>query len=240
MSGKILDELFQRCPVLSEIMVTGRTLSTTGESVDTRGFSTPRNIELLRAIMMDTKPEKTLEIGLAHGGSALAITASHRDLGRKPAQQHVAIDAFQKLWGDGGIFALKRAELIDYIEHIDDISQIALPRLYSDNLKFNLIYIDGSHFFDDVFVDFYYCDKIITEGGHIVFDDCSDIQVRKVVNFIRNNYKEAYEEILPSHYVKTRSPLRDLLLGIAGKRQVTIFKRFSKVYRSVRSKLKKV
>ena len=37
--------------------------------------------------MMEIKPKRTLEVGLASGGSALTLTASHRDLGSEPSRQ---------------------------------------------------------------------------------------------------------------------------------------------------------
>lgn len=48
---------------------------------DLASLSTRRNIHFIRCLMMDMRPRRTLEVGLAFGGSALAIAACHRECG---------------------------------------------------------------------------------------------------------------------------------------------------------------
>ena len=59
-----------------------------------------------------------------------------------------------------------------------------------DGLKFQLIYIDGSHRFEDVFCDFYFVRYLLAVGGYVMFDDSSDSEVAKVVRFVRKNLVE--------------------------------------------------
>lgn len=47
--------------------------------------------------------------------------------------------------------------------------------------------IDGSHFFDDVLVDFFYIDKMLKPGNYVVFDDIWMPGIRKVVHFVLKN-----------------------------------------------------
>lgn len=46
-----------------------------------------------------------------------------------------------------------------------------LDKLLQQNKKYGLIYIDGSHEFNEVLNDFYLSDKLIEDNGTIVFDD---------------------------------------------------------------------
>ena len=47
--------------------------------------------------------------------------------------------------------------------------------------------IDGNHRFDDVLVDFYLSDQLVSPGGLLIFDDMWMPSVRTVVNFILTN-----------------------------------------------------
>ena len=50
---------------------------------------------------MSLKPARTMEIGLAAGGSCLVLTQAQKDLGAPPKQQHIAIDPYQlRPWMD--------------------------------------------------------------------------------------------------------------------------------------------
>ena len=49
------------------------------------------------------------------------------------------------------------------------------------------MFIGGSHFFDDVFVDFYFTAQLLADGGIVAFDDSTNPHVRKVLRFIHAN-----------------------------------------------------
>jgi hypothetical protein len=78
--------------------------------------------------------------------------------------------------------------------------------------------VDGSHLFENVFVDAFYCARLLNGGGLIAFDDSTDPHVAKTMGFLRNNFMDALKEILPED---ARSNIARLL----GKRQLTIFER---------------
>jgi hypothetical protein len=48
--------------------------------------------------------------------------------------------------------------------------------------------VDGSHIFENVFVDFFYSCRLLASNGLILFDDCTDKRARKVIHFIDKNY----------------------------------------------------
>lgn len=159
-------------------------------------LSTINNLIALRALMFELKPEYTLEIGLAFGGSALTFGQSHKDLGREPLKQHTAIDPAQsKYWDDTGRLVLENAELAGYVDVIEAYSSQALPRLIEERRRFGMAYIDGSHQFEDVLIDFVFTHEMLEVGGLILFDDSTNSQVAKVLRFIEANYDEIYAPV---------------------------------------------
>ena len=60
----------------------------------------------------------------------------------------------------------------DFIIFKEELSEIALPSLLKEKEgRFDLIFIDGLHSYDQVMLDFYYANRLIRIGGFIVFDD---------------------------------------------------------------------
>lgn len=177
------------CPKLEEIYRTQRTVGQSGRVFSELGaLSTPNNLAVLRAMMMQHRPARTLEVGLSFGASAMAIAASHRDLEAAPQGQHVALDPFQaKVWDNAALRNLDEAGLGGYVEIREQYSSAALPALVAELREFDLIYVDGSHLFEDVFVDAYYGVRLLSEGGVILFDDCTDPHVAKVISFLQTN-----------------------------------------------------
>ena len=80
--------------------------------------------------------------------------------------RHVAIDPFQPtVWDGVGIQSLERAGLSDLVEVMQEPSCRVLPRLLSSGRQFGIMYVDGSHLFEDVFVDAYFGARLLTDGG---------------------------------------------------------------------------
>src|SRR5207249_2385064 len=96
-------------------------------------------------------------------------------------------------------------------------SCLVLPRLLAEDRRFGLIYVDGSHIFEDVFVDAYFSARLLTEDGYLLFDDSTNGHVAKVLAFIDSN--------VPS---LTRAPercLRHRIARLLGRRQLTVYRR---------------
>jgi len=182
-------------PRLARLREADSTVGRRGKKFRLGGLSTANNLLMLRRLMLDRKPMRTLEIGLAFGGSATVFAASHRDLGRAPKQQHVAIDPTQNTtWDEVGLKLLEEEMLQDYVDVRLEYSSIELPRMVSERQSFDMVYVDGSHMFEDVFVDLYYVTRLVSEGGLVLFDDSSDRQVAKVHRYIRRNLGRLWEE----------------------------------------------
>jgi predicted O-methyltransferase YrrM len=133
----------------------------------------------------------TLETGLAYGLSTLAIAGAHEARGRG---SHIAIDPVEKDYYEGiGLANLRRAGLEDRVRFIPARADRALPELVQDGVRLDMAFIDGSHLFDYAFVDFFYTDRMLIEGGLLVFHDLWMPAVQNVVEFAVTN--RAYQRL---------------------------------------------
>lgn len=223
------------CPVLAELV---RSQSVTGRSGkvfrELAALSAENNLIILRQLMLELKPARTLEIGLSFGGSCLVFTVTHRDLGHAPLRQHVALDPYQsKVWDDCGLIVTAKAGVDSYLDFRPSFSSSELPRLLASGSRFGLIYVDGSHLFEDVFVDGYFGSRLLEDGGVIAFDDSSNHHVHKVLQFLRANCRESLEEIDLSRYRKDLGKsVRYRVARMTGRVQMTAFRRIGKIDRN--------
>lgn len=231
-------------PLLQQLTQKKELVGKTGSRLRQYPLSTTNNLVTLRNLCMALAPETTLEVGLATGGSAIAITSSLRDLGCAPSGQHVAIDPFQtRAEGTGydsvGLEHLRLEGLDGYLRFVGLPSSVALPNLLQEGLRVDFAYIDGSHLFEDVFVDFYFAFKMLTEGGVVCFDDCTFRDVRKVIRFIRANLKGHLEEIdLRSYRPADGFEPKYALARLAGRVQLRAFRRVGPALRPFRAPLR--
>jgi hypothetical protein len=102
-------------------------------------------------------------------------------------RRHLVIDPFQDNYDRRGLGNVERAGLAGQLELIEERSCIALPRLAEAGRRFDFVFIDGSHRFDDIFVDFFYSDLLLDPHGYVVFDDLWMRTTRLVLSYIRTN-----------------------------------------------------
>ena len=215
-------------PALKELLSSNQLVGKSGKSFDNLGSrSTFNNLVVLRNLFLALKPARTLEIGLAFGASSLIFTESHRELNRPPQKQHIAIDPFQSdYWDACGLMVNERAGLGGYLELVERYSCFELPALAQKNLKFGLVYVDGSHQFEDVFVDFYFINRLVEDGGIVAFDDSSDRQVAKVLRFIDANLNSGWERLdLAPFRADGGKSLKWRVGGLLGKQQLVAYKK---------------
>jgi hypothetical protein len=215
------------CPVLDEMVRTQRTVGQSGRVFDQLGaLSTLNNLQALRGLMLERKPARTLEVGLGFGGSALTIAATHRELGHAPARQHTLLDPFQaRDWDNAALAAIARAGLDGYIDFRPQYSSIALAVLADQGAAFDLIYVDGSHVFEDVFIDAYFGFRMLNRGGVMVFDDCTIDHVAKVLSFVNANWDSWTEELDMSGHRADGGSLKYQAARRLGKVQLRAFTR---------------
>jgi hypothetical protein len=88
--------------------------------------------------------------------------ATHRDLGRAPVGQHVVLDPFQEtVWDRTGLLAMERAGLSGYLDFRPAFSALELPKMFKRHEQFEMVYVDGSHLVEDVFVDAYFVVRLL-------------------------------------------------------------------------------
>jgi predicted O-methyltransferase YrrM len=142
---------------------------------------TKAEAEFIYVLLKQTGIKKTLEIGLAYGCSAAYIIAASES-------QHHAIDKEQsKIWKNLGIENLEMLNLDHHLKLQEDWSHNALPKLLSQGLNFDFVFIDGDHKFDGIMNDFYYVDLLLNENGYVLFDDLWMKATQIVVNWMETN-----------------------------------------------------
>jgi predicted O-methyltransferase YrrM len=167
--------------------------------------------EALRDLAIAEQAGRTIEVGLALGLSALfmcqAVAAR--------AGRHVAIDPFQQQsWNGAGLRTLRDAGVEEIVEVIEEESQLALPRLLSEEREFDFAFIDGDHRFEGVFLDLYYMTRLVQPGGLVVVDDMWMPAVRMAVAYAERNLGTTLEtSALPDGFRWRR---RRLSRGVPG------------------------
>ncbi len=137
----------------------------------------------LNRLVRESGARRTLEIGLAYGFSTVWILDA---LGA--GGSHTAIDPFQRRdWGGIGEFQAQRLTNGAAFTLVEDYSIHALSALIKAGERFDFLFIDGNHRFDDVLVDFYLADQAARPGALIAFDDLWMPSIRMVVRFVLGN-----------------------------------------------------
>ena len=157
--------------------------------------------------MIDSSASRSLEVGFAYGFSTLWMLDALRK--HREAAVHVAIDPFEKsLWHGIGLNQVDKIRFEGKFKWIQDFSIHALSDLIRQGEKFDFIYIDGNHRFDDVIVDFYLCDQLARPGTLIVLDDMWMPSIRAASSFIIEN--RSYKvELQPVRNILALRKLRD-------------------------------
>lgn len=128
----------------------------------------------------DHEAVDTLEVGCGLGKSAVSIMLG-------TGRAHVAVDPFQANYDFRGVRNVARAGLSDAFELRAERSCVALPALLAEGRSFDFVFVDGSHRFDDILVDFTFADLLLRPGGTIVFDDLWMRTTQLVLAYIRTN-----------------------------------------------------
>lgn len=206
---------------------------------DKGSMSTTNNLHVINKLTRIKDPLRTLEIGLAFGASALVFLSRHKKKGNEPGRIHVAIDPYQDSnWGDAGVQLIEKLGLAQWFRLYRNESAITLPTLLSENMLFDMIYVDGSHLFENVFIDAFYCARLLSLNGIILFDDSADAHVAKVIHFIRSNWAPYLREIdLTSYYPDYKNKMRYKAAHFFNKNQLTGFELILPVKRAWNARL---
>lgn len=153
-----------------------------------RGTAISRDeAEFLHALVARLKPKATLEVGMGYGCSAAFIISAARTV-------HYAMDPLQADYQGLGLRNVEKLGLAGHLRFFPEYSHTVLPRLYAEGTKVDFAFIDGGHRFDDIFLDFYYADLLLEQGGHILLHDAWMQSTQTVAAWIRAN-KANYREV---------------------------------------------
>ncbi|HEV2875050.1 MAG TPA: class I SAM-dependent methyltransferase [Thermoleophilaceae bacterium] len=184
----------------------GRVLDREGNPVELAPHSIERaQGEALRDLAIAESAERTIEVGLALGMSALFLCQAVLPRGGR----HVAIDPFQReSWNGAGLRTLREAGVEDLVEVIEEESQLALPRLVAEGREFDLAFVDGDHRFEGVFLDLYFMTRLVRPGGLVVVDDMWMPAVRTAVAYLERNLAATLEpDAVPNAFRWRHRPL---------------------------------
>ncbi len=153
--------------------------------------------ESLRSWVIREHAVRTLEIGLAYGISALFICEGLL-VNQSEDSLHVVVDPYQsKGFKNCGMQSLQEAGVVNLIECYEEESQILLPRFLDGGRRFDFAFIDGSHLFENVFLDLIYAGRLVHSGGIVFVDDYQLPAIARAVSFCLTNLGWQLEELSP-------------------------------------------
>jgi len=125
-------------------------------------------IELQR-LVRESGASKTLEIGLALGASAVAITEALEQKGG--TVRHSILDPFQKDFGNIGLNELKRLGLNRLVDFHPVASEDFLYECSKNGVKFDMIFNDGDHSIGNKVTSTFLSDRCLAMGGILALHD---------------------------------------------------------------------
>ncbi len=167
--------------LLAEIYRTRTVTDSAGGTHKLHSEVTRDEADLIARVIRTHRLTRTLEVGCAYGLSALAVCGA---LAEFPNPSHTIIDPGQHTeWLGIGLANLRRAGY-DFVQFIEEPSELALPQLLRDGRTFQLAVIDGFHTFDQTLLDFYFVARLLDEGGFVLIDDLHLPGIRKAARYI--------------------------------------------------------
>jgi predicted O-methyltransferase YrrM len=137
------------------------------------------------------KPARVLEIGLGWGFSAAGLQRVDC------VKRHVIVEcdagSARAIQGEQNVRTI--AAQPQSLEFCWGDSHVVLPRLCASGENFDLVFIDGGHRFDDVFVDFHYSRRLVAPDACIVLDDTHLPAIRTAVSWIETNLADQWRRI---------------------------------------------
>jgi len=154
----------------------------------------------LQKLITEFRPTHTMEIGLALGASAIAISESLEQCGT--AVKHVVLDPFQSQYGDVGLRELERLGLRHRVEFLEVFSYDFLYDCSKRGRRFDLIFNDGGHSIGIKVTDAFLSDQCLTAGGLIAFHDAFMFSVTAAVKYLVKNQGYEVIKLIPDSRLK--------------------------------------
>jgi hypothetical protein len=179
---------------------------------DTRGWN--GNSDFFNQTIQKISPEIIIEVGTWKGQSAITMAKSVRennlnsviycvdtwlgaiefwtDLSYTEERNLILKNGYPQIYYQF-LSNVVHNNLQDIILPFPNTSLIAARYFIKNNIKSKMIYIDGSHDEDDVYMDLKYYYNILENGGVMFGDDFSWYQVRNAVDKFTNEMGIKYE-----------------------------------------------
>jgi predicted O-methyltransferase YrrM len=187
----MMDELPPN-PVLREMLSSRVVADAAGRQRALYAGISPRHAMALYRTVLKHRPRNLIEIGMCLGVSTLSILTALNELG--DGGQLISIDPLQTRNEKGiGLLNVQKAGFASAHRLIEKPSHVALPELLAAGHSIDFAYVDGSHEFEDVLVDFFYLDKMLRVDGVIAFNDCGWPSVHAAVGSVLRTKR--YEEL---------------------------------------------
>jgi len=171
------------------------------------GISDDKGLLIGRAITK-YRSKCALEIGFANGFSSLFILDA---LDQKGGGTLLSLDPFQMSdWEGRGVERVNAAKFLSKHEFLERSAWEALPELIEAGRQFDFCLIDGSHSFDNAFIDFYLVDKLLDKGALLAFDDVGWSGVERVVHYVVTNRDYSIIDSLSCGQVDRRRLLKPI------------------------------
>ena len=153
--------------------------------------------DLLHGLITQHGCNRCLEIGFATGSTAIYMLNALASKGGTL----ISIDIPTGHMNQTGLSNLKKAEMTDRHRLILENSVTAIPRLFMDGMKFDLIFLDGWKTFDHMAVELFFLTRMLILNGFLVFDDANMPSVYKIIKLMQRYY--GYHEIDYARYDQT-------------------------------------
>jgi predicted O-methyltransferase YrrM len=122
-----------------------------------------------------------LEIGVAKGGSTVALAQAVKTIGG----HLTGIDPCQlEEHGSAAMKLLEKYALLDAFTLIPRPTHLAAPSLIETGTRFDFVFIDGMHSFEYKMLDAFYGDRLLRDGGLLVFHDLVFQSTKKVFRLL--------------------------------------------------------
>ena len=175
--------LFMLPPKLKEAFEKNKIPNSAGKLIDFHSGINELEAYMLIKAINDSKPAVTLEIGLAMGASAICFAYAASKI--HPNSMHYAIDPNQFTDYEGaGMQLIKDAGLSANFKLIEGKTHEVFHYFLDNKIKLDMAFIDGWHTFDYTFIDFFFIDKVLNDGGILAFHDMNGLSKQKVLDFI--------------------------------------------------------
>jgi predicted O-methyltransferase YrrM len=170
--------------------------------------------DLLYLLAKAAAGQGALEVGFATGS-----TAAYMLLGLG-SDRLTSIDYDQNEYEREGEKLVRSLGFASRHRLIEENSIRVLPELDASGARFGLVFLDGWKTFDHMWVDTFYCARMLNPGGFVVFDDARMPAVRKCASLLRQYYEfadvDAYARVGGGrlklwHLLSTRTHLKPYL-----------------------------